>query len=129
LGDEQQRGQDGVGAWENLQAAAIMGSCVRRRHRGFGGVVTYCVRIVGMGLQFGAAPGETLLAAARAQGVALASSCRNGTCRECRCRVVEGHAHHIIAWPGLSAEEKQQGWILPCVAVADSDLVIEPRPR
>jgi ferredoxin len=106
-----------------------MGTGLWRGHRSFGGVVTYCVRILGMGLQFDAAPGETLLAAARAQGVTLPSACRNGTCRECRCRLVEGRAHHTIAWPGLSAEEKQEGWILPCVAVADSDLVIEPRPR
>lgn len=106
-----------------------MGRGPRCGHRSFGGVVTYCVRIVGTGQQFDAPPGETLLAAARAQGVALPSACRNGTCRECRCRVVERLVHHTIPWPGLSAEEKQEGWILPCVAVADSDLVIEPRPR
>lgn len=86
------------------------------------------VTIVGTGQQFIATPGETLLVAARAQGVILRSSCRNGTCRECRCRVVQGSVHHTIAWPGLSADEKHDGWILPCVAVADSDLVIELRP-
>lgn len=91
--------------------------------------MSHRVIVLGPGLQFVASPGETLLAAARAQGVVLPSACRNGTCRECRCRVVEGRAHHTIAWPGLSAEEKLEGWILPCVAVADSDLVIETRPR
>jgi hypothetical protein len=30
-----------------------------------------------------------------------------------------------IEWPGVTREEKAQGWILPCVATADTDLVIE----
>ena len=29
-----------------------------------------------------------------------------------------------IAWPGLLAEEKADGWVLPCVALADSDVVL-----
>lgn len=64
-----------------------------------------------------------LVAAARA-GVVLPSSCRNGTCRTCICRVQSGTARHLIEWPGLSLEEKREGYILPCVAVATSDLVI-----
>lgn len=91
--------------------------------------VGHRVQVIGIGAAFDAAPGRSLLASALAQGVDWPRSCRNGTCRECRCRVVEGRARHLIAWPGLSAEEKREGWILPCVAVAESDLVIEPRPR
>ncbi|MCE3261723.1 MAG: ferredoxin [Pseudoduganella sp.] len=64
-----------------------------------------------------------LLAAARA-GVVLPSSCRNGTCRTCLCQVQSGTARHLVEWPGLSAEEKREGYILACVAVAASDLVI-----
>jgi len=30
-----------------------------------------------------------------------------------------------IEWPGLSLDEKREGYILPCVAIATSDLVIE----
>ena len=29
-----------------------------------------------------------------------------------------------IEWPGLSLDEKREGYILPCVAVAQGDLVI-----
>ena len=29
-----------------------------------------------------------------------------------------------IEWPGLTKEEKAEGWILPCVATANSDLVL-----
>ena len=70
-------------------------------------------------------PGLSLLEAAQAQGVRLARSCRNGTCRACLARLVSGQVAYTIAWPGLLAEEKAEGWILPCVACARSDLVIE----
>ena len=70
-------------------------------------------------------PGQTLLLAALDGGVRLARSCRNGTCRTCLARVSRGQVHHTIDWPGLLAEEKAAGWILPCVAAADSDLTIE----
>jgi hypothetical protein len=43
-------------------------------------------------------------------------------------RVLEGRVHHRIDWPGLSADERSEGWVLPCVAVADSDVVLlQPR--
>ena len=40
-------------------------------------------------------------------------------------RLVSGDIGYLIDWPGLLAEEKAAGWILPCVACALSDLVIE----
>lgn len=76
------------------------------------------------GAAFTAAPDETLLAAAERAGIAMPNSCRNGTCRTCLCRVAEGRARHLIEWPGLSADEKREGYILPCVAVAESALVL-----
>jgi len=84
-----------------------------------------CVTVQPAGLCFNADERQTLLQAALAAGVRLPSSCRNGTCRECRCLVVSGTASHTIPWPGLSAEEKAEGWILPCVAQAGSDLVLD----
>lgn len=77
------------------------------------------------GHHFDARDDQTLLQAAQGAGVRLPSSCRNGTCRTCRCRVLEGAALHTIEWPGLSREEKNEGWILPCVARAASDVVLE----
>jgi ferredoxin len=65
------------------------------------------------------------MAAARAAGVDLPASCRNGTCRTCICRLTSGSVRYSIEWPGLSAEEKRDGFILPCVAHAQSDVVIE----
>ena len=71
-----------------------------------------------------AAAHHSLLQAARAAGVTLPSACRNGTCRACLCRLVSGSIRYQIDWPGLLAEEKADGWILPCVATATSDVVI-----
>jgi hypothetical protein len=39
--------------------------------------------------------------------------------------MLQGEVTYRIEWPGLLREEKQEGWILPCVAMAASDLVIE----
>ena len=77
------------------------------------------------GRSFVADDDRTILQVALAAGVRLPSSCRVGTCRECRCTVVRGSAVHTIEWPGLSAEEKAEGWILPCVARAMSELVLD----
>lgn len=77
------------------------------------------------GVRFGAPADQPLLWAAEHAGVALASSCRNGTCRTCMVHMTQGQVRYRIAWPGLSAEEKAEGWILPCVAYPASDVVID----
>jgi hypothetical protein len=41
------------------------------------------------------------------------------------CKLLSGHVDYLIEWPGLLAEEKAEGWILPCVALPRSDLVID----
>ncbi len=71
------------------------------------------------------APANTpLLLAAQQAGIDLQSSCRNGTCRTCICSLDSGTITYRIDWPGLSAEEKQEGYILPCVAYPLSDVVL-----
>ena len=90
----------------------------------------YRVVLVGRETPFDAPRGQSLLLSARTAGVLLPSSCRNGTCRECLCRLVEGRVSYLIEWPGLSADEKREGFILPCVARPESDLLIDaPRAR
>lgn len=68
---------------------------------------------------------STLLEAAGLAKLRLPSSCRNGTCRTCICRLVSGQVRYKIDWPGLSAEEKAEGFILPCAAYPESSLIIE----
>ncbi|MDP9880483.1 Ferredoxin-2 [compost metagenome] len=88
------------------------------------------VRLEPSGLEFEAEAGVTLLHAAEAAGIELPSSCRNGTCRTCICQRLSGESRHLIEWPGLSFDEKIDGWILPCVAVAQSDLTLDtPQAR
>lgn len=82
------------------------------------------VRIAPDGWVFAATPAQSVLQAGLAAGVELESSCRNGTCRTCLCRLDSGAIHYTIAWPGVSLDERREGYILPCVAVADTDLVI-----
>jgi ferredoxin len=77
------------------------------------------------GLSFEAAANVPILQSAREAGVTLPSSCRNGTCRTCMCRLVSGRVSYRIEWPGLSAEEKVEGFILPCVAIPETAIVIE----
>ncbi|MDR6398308.1 hypothetical protein J2798_004791 [Herbaspirillum seropedicae] len=38
------------------------------------------------------------------------------------CKLSTGRIDYQIEWPGLTREEKAEGWILPCVAEAASDL-------
>ncbi|AJY30872.1 2Fe-2S iron-sulfur cluster binding domain protein [Burkholderia thailandensis 34] len=83
------------------------------------------MRVEPLGAGFDAPESLSLLEAAGFAGVSLPRSCRNGTCRTCLCRLREGSVAYRIEWPGVSAEEKVEGYILPCVAIAQSDLVIE----
>lgn len=69
--------------------------------------------------------GLSLLEAALLVGIRIPNSCRNGTCRTCMSKMQAGEINYKIDWPGLSLEEKQEGWILPCVAQACSDVVLD----
>jgi ferredoxin len=83
------------------------------------------VRVEPLGITFEAPPELTLLEAASFAGIHLPRLCRNGTCRTCICRVVSGEVRFTIEWPGLSREEKAEGYVLTCVAVAQTDLVLD----
>jgi len=75
--------------------------------------------------EFAAPADQTVLQSALNSGYALPSSCRNGVCRTCLCRLHSGRINYRMAWPGLSAEEKADGLFLPCVAYPESDLLIQ----
>jgi len=66
----------------------------------------------------------TVLRALEAAGIDLPNSCRNGTCRTCLCRLASGSVRYLVDWPGLSIEEKREDFLLPCVAVPTSDIVV-----
>ena len=85
---------------------------------------THLLTVLPGGWQLPVPPGRTLMEAALDAGVRLPRSCRNGTCRTCLARLDSGHIRYTIDWPGLLAEEKAEGWILPCVCIPTSDVVI-----
>ena len=90
-------------------------------------ITTFTITVLPQGWQFPADAGTTLLAAAELAGIRLLSSCRNGTCRTCLCHMPAGQVRYTVDWPGISPDERLDGYILPCVAVADSDITIEAR--
>jgi ferredoxin len=87
--------------------------------------VNHTVTLMPLGASFSADEHTTLLHALEAAGLDMPNSCRNGTCRTCICRLREGQVDFTIAWPGLSLDEKREGYILACVAQPRSDLVLE----
>jgi ferredoxin len=85
----------------------------------------YTVTIMPLGASVTVGASTTVLHALEAAGIELPSSCRNGTCRTCLCRLRAGNVAYTIAWPGLSVDERREGDILPCVALARDDLVLD----
>jgi ferredoxin len=86
---------------------------------------SFTVTVEPENLQFSADATQTILQAAERAQIYPASSCRNGTCRTCMSTLISGDIRYNIAWPGLSAEEKQAGLMLPCCASPLSDLVMK----
>ena len=86
--------------------------------------VVFQVTLLPHRVRFAAPADESLLKAGLRAMAPLRSSCRNGTCRTCLCRLVSGEIAYEIEWPGLTAEEKREGWVLPCVARPLSDVVL-----
>lgn len=85
----------------------------------------FTVKVEPANLQYDVEGDLTLLEAADMSRVQLPSSCRNGTCRTCLCKLVSGEVNYTVEWPGLSAEEKAEGYVLPCVARPASHIVLE----
>jgi ferredoxin len=82
----------------------------------------FIARIPSRDMQVDTWPDQPLLIALEMGGVDWPSSCRNGSCRTCIAQLSSGQVRYEMEWPGLSAEEKQQGCILPCVAYPCSDV-------
>lgn len=86
------------------------------------------VTLLPSGEVFTAAADQTLLMAGLAAGLPLPWSCRTGTCRSCISHLDAGRIEHRVEWPGLSCEEKADGFILPCVAEPRSELTLTVGP-
>lgn len=69
---------------------------------------------------------QTLLEHGEDAGLLIPSSCRGGMCGRCKAKLISGEVTQL-ADEGLSAEEKEQGYILCCSSIAQSDVVIKHR--
>ena len=85
---------------------------------------TFRLQVEGQAADIEADSESSLFAAMASAGIAWPVSCRNGTCRACMARLVRGQVRYAIPWPGLSADEKADGYCLPCVARPMEDVVI-----
>lgn len=85
---------------------------------------TFRIRVDGQVNEGEADSDTSLFAALTCAGIAWPVSCRNGTCRTCIGRLLQGAVRYDIPWPGLSAEEKQEGYCLPCIARPVADVVL-----
>jgi len=69
--------------------------------------------------------GETILAAARRQGVFLLSDCTLGVCGSCKALRTEGHSEMDIDAQALTILEARRGYVLTCQSHARSDLSLQ----
>ncbi len=69
---------------------------------------------------------QTILEHGEAAGLIIPSSCRAGMCGRCKAKLISGEVTQLVD-DGLSEEEKQQGYILCCSSIAQSDVVVKHR--
>lgn len=69
---------------------------------------------------------ETILQAAERQGVAIRYGCRHGNCSTCKYLLLEGEVDYGGASPySLPESEREEGWVLLCVAHPLEDLIVQ----
>ncbi len=77
------------------------------------------------GVVFPVKDGLTLLDAAHQSKVVIPYSCKGGRCSACKCQVIQGETVALREETGLTAEQKSNNWILSCVRVPKSDVVLD----
>ena len=70
-----------------------------------------------------ATAGSTLLDLAEKNGVQIPYGCRQGLCGACATRVVSGTVQMDVE-AGLTAEQKEAGYVLPCVSRVEGTVVV-----
>ncbi len=88
--------------------------------------MSYTITVRPSGHTFEAEPSETLLQAGLRAGLNLRHKCANGSCGECRARLLAGDLVPLSYGDHRFSElEKRQGWFLMCSARAASDIELE----
>ena len=68
---------------------------------------------------------KTIFESARQNGILLEHSCLTGRCRSCVGKVTQGETKDKVKDLVLSAEEKQNGFVLTCNSIPTSDVKID----
>ena len=88
--------------------------------------MSFTVELHPSGHRFQAESGETVLEAALRAGRAPAFGCANGSCGECRARIISGEVEPVRFHDYyISEAEKRAGYALLCSVAPRGDLVVE----
>ncbi|SAL40966.1 ferredoxin oxidoreductase [Caballeronia peredens] len=85
---------------------------------------TFTVRLARSARSFTMNASETVLAAAKRNGVAIASSCSQGVCGTCKTKLIEGDVD-MRHNGGIRDREVQKGFRLLCCSRPSSDLLLD----
>lgn len=88
---------------------------------------TYEITLEPSGKTITVKEGQTLLDAAIRNGVQVQYGCRHGSCSACKCQVLDGEYQLMdrVSEYSLMSFERDEGFVLMCSTLAESDLVIE----
>ena len=88
--------------------------------------MTHLIRLEPSGRELLAGEDESILDSALREGVALPYGCRNGACRSCRGRLLEGDVDYPNGPPkGLNPADLENGFVLCCEARPRGDIRLE----
>ncbi len=85
--------------------------------------MSHQVHLLPMDVRFQVKEGETVLEAALNNNIRFPHRCQVGACAMCMCKKLTGEVSYHLE-PMLTEKEQQQGWILPCQAYTESNLVL-----
>jgi len=81
------------------------------------------VTLLPSNIEFEVLSGQTVLQAALNNNIGLPHRCQVGACAMCMCKKVSGEVIYDLE-PMLTEKEQQQGWMFPCLAYIESNLVL-----
>ncbi|MBR9876429.1 2Fe-2S iron-sulfur cluster-binding protein [Vibrio sp. J1-1] len=85
--------------------------------------MSHTVLLLPINVSFEVEAGETVLEAALNNNIRFPHRCRVGACAMCMCKKISGEVSYHLE-PMLTDKEQQQGWIFPCQAYTESNLVL-----
>lgn len=85
--------------------------------------MSHTVLLLPTNVSFEVEAGETVLEAALNNNIRFPHRCRVGACAMCMCKKLSGEVSYHLE-PMLTDKEQQQGWIFPCQAYTESNLVL-----